>query len=369
MRVKMPELKRQTNFELLRIIAMLMVVTMHYLLNAEMLPALTDKVNAYHLFGLTLESLCIVAVNVYILISGYFMVKAQFKFRRFFRLICQVLFYTLLIPLALSVFGQPLIAEQEGIYGILMYILPASTRHYWFISAYLLLYLISPFLNAAFEKITQEQIKKLILVLLILYSGIKSFVPFSLNMDSFGYDFGWFICLYLTGAYIRTYGIPGLEKKGRALMLYMVSATLIFSLKIGSYFIYGRTGFLKYFYDIPFHYNFILVYLAAIGLFYVFSKWEIKEGRPAAVIRWMAPLCLGVYLLHMHIDISNKWYSFTGLLFGGLREWGFIGMILGLTLTVLFIFLAGIIIDFIRYRIFAAIEKNIIDEYYRVESK
>jgi surface polysaccharide O-acyltransferase-like enzyme len=366
----MPETKRLINFELLRIIAMLMVVTMHYLLKAEMLPSLTDAVNGYHIFGWALESFCIVAVNIFVLISGYFMVKSQFKFRRFFRLIAQVLFYTLLIPLVLSVFGLPLIAEQEGVYGFIEYILPLSTGHYWFISAYILLYLISPFLNAAFEKIPQNQMIKLLLLIVIVFSGIKSIIPFSLNMDFFGYDFGWFICLYLTGGYIRIYGFKGLENKYRGLILYLVSVSLIFFLKGASYLIHARTGVLEYFYHVPFHYNFILVYFAAIGLFYVFKEWaekapvpEIKAGRAAAVIRWMAPFCLGVYLVHMHVDVRDNWYSWTGFLFGGLLELGFFGRIIHLVLTVLFIFLAGIFIDFIRHRIFRGIEENIIDEY------
>jgi len=359
----MLEEKRLTNFELLRIIAMLMVVTLHYFLYSGMRPLLTDPVSQRSLFALIIESFCIVAVNVFVMISGYFMVKSRFKFRRFFRLIFQVLFYTLLIPLVLSIFGMPVIAEQEGIYGIIQYILPLSTMHYWFITAYLLLYLISPFLNAAFEKIEKVPLQKIILILLALFCGIKSFVPFSLNLDAFGYDFGWFICLYLTGAYIRVYGIPFLDKKNCGLIIYLASAILIFVLKMGSYILYPKTGLFKYFYDIPFHYNFILVYLAAIGLFYSFMKIEIKEGWLAKMIRGVAPLCLGVYLLHMNIDIRDNWYPWTEILFGRLFELGYFGMVLNMFVTVLFVFSAGIVIDFIRNLIFSRVDKSLIEQY------
>lgn len=337
---------------------------MHYFLYANKRLALTDAVNENHIFALAVESFCIVAVNIFVMISGYFMIKSRFKFRRFFRLICQVLFYTLLIPLILAIFGLPLIAEEEGIYGFIQYIFPISTNHYWFITAYLLLYLLSPFLNTAFEKIEKKQLEKLLLLLLAIFCGIKSLVPLSLNIDGFGYDFGWFICLYLSGAYIRIYGLPILEKKGRGLILYLICVALIFFLKIGSYALYTTSGYLKYFFDIPFHYNFILVYLASVGLFIAYMKVEIKEGRISALVRGISPLCLGVYLWHMHIDIRENWYGWTTSLFGSIQNFGYLGMIANMIITILFIYTIGIIIDFIRSRIFSTIEKNLINQYY-----
>lgn len=359
----MPEEKRMTNFELLRIIAMMMVVMMHYFLYADLLPSMTDQVGQENILALLLESFCIVAVNVFVMISGYFMIKSRFKFRRFFRLLFQVLFYTLLIPLVLSIFGLPVIAEQEGVYGIIKYILPVSTMHYWFITAYVLLYLISPFISIAFEKIEKVMLRKIILILLFLFCGIKSFVPFSLNIDYFGYDFGWFICLYLTGAYIRVYGLPIFTKKGYGVSIYFLSVILIFILKIVSHFLYQKTGYFKYYYDIPFHYNFILVYLGAIGLFCFFMKVKIKEGRVSTFIRGIAPLCLGVYLLHMHVDIRENWYQWTKMLFGNLHRMGFFGMILNMMITVIFVFTVGILVDFTRSMIFKVVERNLIDQY------
>lgn len=360
--------KRMANFELLRIITMMMVVAMHYFHYAGMLPQLTDRLSQDNIFALFFQSLSIVAVNVFVIISGYFMVKSRFKFRRFFRLVFQVLFYTLFIPLVLSIFGMPVIAEAEGIYGIMEYIFPFSTKHYWFITAYMILYLISPFLNAAFENIEKVKLKKIILILLFLFCGVKSFVPILFAFDSFGYDFGWFICLYLTGAYIRVYGLPLLNKKSRGLFVYLLSAMLILTVKFASQGLYMKLGLFKYFYEVPFHYNFIFVYLAAIGLFFFFMNINIKESWLAALIRGAAQTCLGVYLLHMNIDIRDNWYLWTEKLFGGLHEWGFWGMILKMAATVLFVFIACMIIDFIRSLIFARVEKSLIEQYETTKS-
>jgi len=340
-----------------------MVVALHYFYYSGMLPTLDDRLDRLYIFALILESFSIVAVNVFVMISGYFMVLSRFKFRRFFRLVCQVLFYTLLIPLVLSMFGFPVIAEQDGLYGMILYLLPISTVHYWFITAYLLLYLISPFLNAAFEKIEKIKLQKIILILLFLFCGIKSFVPVMLNLDSFGYDFGWFICLYLIGAYIRIYGLPVMDRKYIGLTVYLVCVFLIFTLKILSYYLYAKTGYFKYFYDVPFHYNFILVFFAAIGLLYSFIDIKIEEGLITNLIRKMAPLCLGIYLLHMNIDIRDNWYPWTENLFGSLHELGFFGTVLNMIVTVLFVFFVGLIIDFIRSLISNGVEKNLVEQY------
>lgn len=70
--------KRQLNYELLRILAMLMIVSLHYLSKGGILgePARADMTTAGYTAWL-IEAFCIVAVNVYVLISGYFGVDAR----------------------------------------------------------------------------------------------------------------------------------------------------------------------------------------------------------------------------------------------------------------------------------------------------
>jgi surface polysaccharide O-acyltransferase-like enzyme len=351
---------RQTNFELLRIIAMLMMVISHYMWYAGLLLELNDTINGRYIFIMAIRSLTVGCLNLFVMLTGYFMVKASFQFKRFFRLLCQVLFYSLLIPAVLSLLGLPTIAKEDGFYGVLTYFLPVSTGHYWFITAYVSLYLICPFLNAAFEEMPKRQLGKIIIILLVLFCGVKSFVPIELSMDDGGRGIIWFICLYLTGAYIRTYGLPMLNKKAIGWVLYFSAAILVFLWKIASYYIYRETDLLKRFFEIPYDSNFILDYLMAIGLFAAFARCEIKEGRAASFIRWAAPLVLGVYLLHVHADIWHNWYYWTQLLFGRLWNFGFIGMIINMVVTVLFVFMIGIAVDALRRAIFDAVEKKLL---------
>ena len=89
--------RRIASIELLRIAAMLMVVTLHYISKTGALALPGDEMTPVRYMGGLIESFCIVAVNVYVLISGYFLSAVPFKVSRGVRLLAQVLFYTLLI--------------------------------------------------------------------------------------------------------------------------------------------------------------------------------------------------------------------------------------------------------------------------------
>ena len=86
---------RQANIELLRIIAMLMVVTLHYLIKGQAAISLEQDTGILNLLLWFLKAMCIVTINVYVLISGYFLVEAKWKLSRLLTLWLQVMFYSL----------------------------------------------------------------------------------------------------------------------------------------------------------------------------------------------------------------------------------------------------------------------------------
>ena len=91
--------KRQANFEILRVLAMIMVVVLHYLSHSDSLLALGVPATSVRITGSLIESFCIVAVNVWVLISGYFLSQSGFKLKRILQIICEIFFYTAAISL------------------------------------------------------------------------------------------------------------------------------------------------------------------------------------------------------------------------------------------------------------------------------
>ena len=77
---------RESKFELLRLLSMLMVLNLHSFHGYDYGSGIMQGLDWFR------ESTSICAVNVFIMISGYFGIK--WKFRSFFNLIFQLLFYS-----------------------------------------------------------------------------------------------------------------------------------------------------------------------------------------------------------------------------------------------------------------------------------
>lgn len=346
--------KRIVSIELLRIIAMMMVVTLHYLGKGELLPELTGEItlNGYVAWGM--ESLCIVAVNVYMLISGYVLVNSEFRLRRLVELACQVLFYTILIEgIAIAV---GLVKPGEITFNrILELLFPFQMKHYWFMTAYIIMYLFSPILGTAVHHMEKKQLRNVIVVLLIFFSISKSVLPVELMVDQEGYDALWFICVYLVAAYIRLHGIPCLEKcKRTGLCVYLMGCVGVLAVTFLVRAIYLKIGSLDHFIGSAFHYNHVFTLLAAVGLFYAFLNMDISaEKKVSHVICKVAPYSLGVYLLHEHLEIRYLWPEWLGADAGG----NVVLFIARCIVAVLIVYLIGTVVDMVRKYLFTILEK------------
>ena len=171
--------KRNPSFELLRIIAMLMILTLHYNSHSGALLQLGVPATGSAVFANIMEAFCITGVNTYVLISGFFLSQGKVKISRLFQLICQVFFYTILVSVAMMLVGTYVLHYDSSVYKLVQYIFPISSEHYWFVTAYVIMYVLAPVMNAAMDKLTRKQMKTVILGLLIWFCFIKSIIPVS----------------------------------------------------------------------------------------------------------------------------------------------------------------------------------------------
>lgn len=339
--------KRQANFELLRIVAMLMIIVLHYLNKSDLLLLYTEERAAVNYATHFIESFCIVAVNCYVLISGYFLVESAWKPERVVSLVVQILFYSLLIPVVLISAGVVSVGELS-MYDWLNYILPVETEHYWFATAYLIMYVLAPLLAAGVKKVEKKSLQIAICMLVLFFSVWKSLVPVTFATDNYGYDYGWFICLFLIAAYIRLYGCPILEKKRNALLLYVGMSLGIFLLAAVSGILAEVLHPFTYYTDMPTTYNHILCLLGSVGLFMAFKDMKPWEGRAADVIRWLAPYTFGVYLLHEHLLVRYRWMKWLHVE----KVWGNWMFIPHMICCVLIVYVVGTAMEFVRAWIF-----------------
>ncbi|MDE6740276.1 MAG: acyltransferase [Lachnospiraceae bacterium] len=344
--------KRQANFELLRIVAMLMIIVLHYLNKSELVLLYTQEHSAVNYTAQLIEAFCIVAVNCYVLLSGYFLVESAWKLERVVSLVAQVLFYSLMIPVVLICVGV-VAAGELSVYDWLNYVLPIETEHYWFATAYLIMYLFAPLLAAGVKAVERRTLQMIISVMALYFCVWKSVLPASLATDRYGYDYGWFLFLFLVAAYIRLYDLPKLEKKRNAAILYVGMSLGIFVLTVVSGILAEVLPPFAYYMDMPDTYNHILCLLSSIGMFMLFKDMKSWEGKSAAVIRHLAPYTFGVYLLHEHILVRYRWMHWLGVdtVWG---SWKFIPHMIG---CVVIVYAAGTVVDWVRAWIFRGVRK------------
>ena len=256
--------KRNPSIELLRVIAMFMIVVLHYNSHADTMLKLGIPATRTQVFANILESFCISGLNTYVLISGYFLSKGKVRPSRIIQMICQVYFYTILISLAMMLVGTYVLHYDNSVYKLVQYIFPISSEHYWFVTAYVIMYALAPVMNIAIDKLERKQIKAVILALLLWFCFIKSFVPVLFPTDHFGYDYGWFICLYLIAAYIRKYDVVLFYTAKKSALVYLLSTAIIAAMSISLYYInYNWGGFIHYS-EVPFNLNFFFTLTASL---------------------------------------------------------------------------------------------------------
>lgn len=99
--------RRTSNFELLRIILMILIVAHHYIVNSGVIQVINES-NSFEIKNII--ALCCggygkIAINIFVLITGYFMCKSKFKISKWLKLYLEILFYKLLFYFIFLGFG------------------------------------------------------------------------------------------------------------------------------------------------------------------------------------------------------------------------------------------------------------------------
>ncbi len=295
--------KRNVNIDAIKALSMIMVIILHAtqygIENA-------DIINwTFPFWVVTISrSFSIVAVNVFVLISGYFSCKKVSNYKKLISLWLTVEFFSVGIYLFLALLTSTTVFNIKD---LIKQALPVFTHQYWFFTYYLMLMIISPVLNDFIDNLSESRFKHYLIILLVIFS-----VAPSINIFGFGFGvnggFGivWFVVLYLIAAFFRMY--PQNFKWGR---LYIVSVGLLILVKLVGVFVPRLAVISK----LLFQYNSVLVLAASVGLFcYAVNSSRIWNPLVGKSIIKTAAVSFGVYLLHEHGAFRNiLWHEIVRL--------------------------------------------------------
>lgn len=187
---------RQSNIELLRILSMAAVIMVH-LDGASVglpTPGSLAEATAADWWRIIVESVTIIGVNCFTLISGYFGIHARFSKLLRFTLMC--MFYAVGIYTVYAIFKPEIWSWTDWIESWMVF----THTDLWYVPAYLILFLLSPMLNAATEALSLRKfgLWLSLFVLANVWCGWLWGASFNAN----GYTPVQLIMMYLIGRFI-----------------------------------------------------------------------------------------------------------------------------------------------------------------------
>ena len=341
---------RYSNFELLRIISMVMVLVIHVLIclprpTTEMVEGEPFKAICFYLT----DAISIICVNIFILISGWFGIK--FDIVKLGILLFQVLFFSISVWCVLFVINPERYLNIQSVSTILM----LDHSDYWFIKSYLGLFLLSPLINTYIEHASRKQYQ---LVLLLLFSFQTIYGWLSIDGADWiagGYSAFSFVCLYLLGRYLRIYGENFYF--GRFHKLNSIPTYYLVYIFMGIVIILIMLAFVVTYFGIPiegrlFTYTNPLVILEACVLLLIFSRLRLKS----VIINRVAASCLAIYLLHGNRLVLRPFYG--KVIAKWFQEYSINMFLLKTLLLMALAFILAIVIDQIRLVLSNLVFKN-----------
>lgn len=288
---------RNASLDLLRILSMLLIILMHSIDHTGVLEASSKAGIGTFVLVRFLYMLTQISVNCYVMLSGYFLVRSRFRLKKILEIWMEVAFYSFVIKLIFMLTGQiPFSAV-----ALASCFFPILTGRYWFVTIYIGLYLLSPFLNIAIRAMDKRTHGLLILTLGLLFSAWNSIHPSIAGMNSGGgWGLAWFVVLYFTAAWFSLYDIPRGKQITKTLLWFGISAAVSLL-----YCIPGKKiSLIQSVVGTWFHYNSLPVFLSTALVFSVFLNLRIRKNALSIIITRIAPATLGIYLIHAHANLS-----------------------------------------------------------------
>lgn len=280
--------RRLSNIELLRIICLIMVILSHYYCHSGFPEDSFISFNKVMMQFMASGGK--VAVDVFVIITGYFCVTQIFRWRKVLKFLLCTYFWSVVI-LIFAICILPYNVSSKSIIESLCPFTPLN----WFARAYLLLYLFTPVINKIINKVSKRTLSVIIFILTFTFFVWPTMRNYSLG--GYFYSFLMFVNMYFIGAVIRLYSNEILERRIKYLGIFstcfMAGSILLFNFLGLSDPYYLKAAHSMYF---EFSGASIFALLVAIWIFTWFNKnCTLKYSY---YINKIASTTFAVYLIH-----------------------------------------------------------------------
>lgn len=333
--------KRNVSVDIFRAIIMFMIVLGHSLVHGQILEKVELFTPAYYA-SYSLMFFLNVHVNCFVIMSGYFGHKKKFSCAKWMKLWSECFFWSVTLFFVVSNLSEEGIVLKELVKSLM----PFTQDRYWFMTTYLLMYLLTPVLNNAIDALDKKTYKKLLIICFAVYIVLQNVIFWREFTRVNNSDPLFFCFLYMIGAYFGKYPT---RRKIPWLWIYIGSCAIRIVYFFGGSFItaslFGEpTGE-----TLLNGYCSFLTIIGAVALFMTFVTANIPSGKHISrIFATLSPLTLGVYLIHDNASVREPLWRLLDLT-------RFIGsgyLIAILFITAIGIFAVCIALEWVRTKIF-----------------
>ncbi len=294
--------EREYSFDVLRVIAMIMVITIH-VSNVYTRSFNFIDTNSY-LVSLIFNTISRVSVPIFFMISGALLLDRNFDFKKYrkriFRIILLIVVWDILYLIWEYLF---LGVTYDKLYRLF---LEPYRAHLWFLYNIVILYVLQPLLKYILDR-TNNVIKMILFVIWILLSTISMYNLFIANIFTIFSNIGFFVL----GKYMYEY----LKNNKNNNKKYLVIMILLLIIAYGFSVYLNYTASLKFnmFYNLFFAYRTPFVILATFIIFKIVYTY-CHNKKPKNLIILCSDFSLGVYLIHgMFLDVTTKYVDYKNV--------------------------------------------------------
>ncbi len=279
--------KRQSNIELLRIIAMLIIVAHHVAVHSGFgFPS--DTVTFNRLWIQFIQIGGKVGVNIFVLISGYFSVTSPaLSHNKTVKLWLQIFTYSAsLYLIAMVAFDEALTMK-----GAFKNFMPVTHSKWWFAGTYFILLLLSPFINRLLNSLDKKAYGKFLLITGLCWCVMPSLINQRVQSNSLL----WFVFLYSLAGYIRLHVDTTRFKSCFCILGACVATLLIYAWTV-MYMVLGTDDefFAK---RITYFHEMYMFPMLLIALLLFLGFLNLNMGYKP-IVNVVSSATFGVYLIH-----------------------------------------------------------------------
>lgn len=309
----------------MRIVAMLLIVSCHVVANIPW-NLEDDGDTVSRAFAIAWDQYAgQIGVCIFFLLSGYFLVNKTFRASRILSVVVQTFLYSapvialqaVLLAIHPSDGISAMFSKGQLFHTLYSSLLPVFNGTYWFITAYVLMMLASPYLNRILHDSERSSRNCIVLLLAVSMMPVLSLSP------SVWTTWTYAITVYLIGGWMRLYGVDlrvRFNCRWQMSVIYVVAAYAMLSAFVYASLRFGfwdwlRSDERRTFGVIPLLELAIAAMLLMMTASLRQSVRNVKSEKRGRVIMTISSSVFGVYLIHENPYVrANLWRALGALI-------------------------------------------------------